>query len=68
MDKLETNIPELLSIQEFCRRFSISRTQTYRLIERGEIRLHKMGTASRIARSDAEAWARNLPFRQGSSA
>lgn len=52
---------ELLTIAEFNRLFSISRTQTYRLIERGELPLRKMGVASRISLADARAWAASLP-------
>ena len=58
-------IPDLMTVAEFRRRYSISNTQTYREIAAGRLRLRKMGTASRIARDDAEAWAASLPVRQG---
>jgi hypothetical protein len=37
-------------------------------VERGAIPLRKLGTASRIARSDAESWAASLPVREGAAA
>lgn len=67
MDPFEPNIPQLFSINDFCHRFSVSRSQAYRIISRNELRLRKIGTASRISRADAEAWARNLPICAGAS-
>jgi hypothetical protein len=61
-------IPELMTLTEFRCRYSISNTQTYREIAAGRLRLRKLGTASRIAREDAEAWANNLPIREGAAA
>tara|TARA_R110000824_G_scaffold62111_7_gene164679 strand:- start:451 stop:636 length:186 start_codon:yes stop_codon:yes gene_type:complete len=59
---------ELLTINDFMERYSISRTQTYRLVNQGKISLLKMGTASRIRREDAEAWVASLPTFQGETA
>lgn len=56
---------ELLTVNDFMKKYSISRTQTYRLVNRGEIPLLKMGSASRIRREDAENWAANLPVFKG---
>lgn len=61
------NIPELMTVAEFLTRYSISRTHFYREVGRGTIPLRKLGTASRIARADAEAWAKSLPIREGAS-
>lgn len=61
---MENPEPELLTIREFGDRFRVSRTQTYRLIERGELRLRKMGVSSRISLADARAWADRLPIVQ----
>ena len=60
-------LPELMTLADFRRRYSISNTQTYREIAAGRLRLRKMGTASRIARDDAEAWAASLPVRTGAA-
>jgi hypothetical protein len=62
------NTPDLMTLAEFRRRYSISNTQTYREIAAGRLRIRKMGTASRIAREDAEAWANSLPIREGAAA
>ncbi|ATW02940.1 hypothetical protein CHN51_04865 [Sphingorhabdus sp. YGSMI21] len=59
---------ELLTINDFMTRYSISRSQTYRLVHQKKITLLKLGTASRIRREDAEAWAASLPTYQGEAA
>lgn len=59
---------ELLTINDFMERYSISRSQTYRLVNQGKITLLKMGTASRIRREDAETWAASLPTYKGEAA
>ncbi len=61
----DPNLPELMTLADFRRRFSISNTQLYREVAAGRLRLRKMGVASRIARADAEAWATALPMREG---
>jgi hypothetical protein len=60
--------PDLMTLAEFRRRYSISNTQTYREVAAGRLRLRKLGAASRIAREDAEAWAESLPIRTGEAA
>ena len=57
---------ELIKLSDFFVQYAISRTQTYREIHAGRLRLTKLGTASRIARADAEAWKATLPVRTGS--
>tara|TARA_R110000765_G_scaffold63531_2_gene123404 strand:+ start:630 stop:818 length:189 start_codon:yes stop_codon:yes gene_type:complete len=52
---------ELLTVPDFLTRYSISRSEFYRQVNKGSIPLLKMGTASRIRREDAEAWAASLP-------
>jgi excisionase family DNA binding protein len=59
---------ELLTINDFMTRYSISRSQTYRLVNQKKITLLKLGTASRIRREDAEAWAASLPEYKGEAA
>ena len=51
----------LLRIPEFLELYSLSRTALYREVSAGRLVLTKMGSASRVARADAEAWASALP-------
>ena len=60
-----SGLPELMTLADFRQRYSISNTQLYREVAAGRLRLRKMGAASRIARADAEVWARHLPIRGG---
>ena len=52
---------QLLTVPDFMATYSISRTEFYRQVKAGKIRLTKLGTASRVARADAESWAASLP-------
>lgn len=61
-------VPELMTVAEFLTRYSIGRTTLYREVAAQRLRLRKLGTATRIARSDAEAWAESLPIRTGEAA
>lgn len=48
---------ELLRIEDFCSTYAVSRQTYYRLVARGEIaKPVKIGSASRVRRTDAEAW------------
>ena len=58
-------LPELMTLNEFLARYSISRTQAYREANAGRLKLTKLNTATRIARADAEAWVAALPIRTG---
>lgn len=60
--------PELLTVADFCARYSISRTSLYREVNAGRLKLRKFGSATRIARTDAETWAANLPEYGGEAA
>ncbi|OAO04004.1 hypothetical protein A8B75_07980 [Sphingomonadales bacterium EhC05] len=60
--------PELLTVPDFLTRYAISRSEFYRQVNKGNIPLLKMGTASRIRREDAEAWAASLPTYTGEAA
>jgi excisionase family DNA binding protein len=50
----------LLSIPDFCERYRVSRTTVYRQANAGNLSMLKVGRATRIRFSDAEAWAANL--------
>ena len=59
---------ELLKVSEVCTRYSIGRTTLYREVTAGRLKLRKMGTATRIAREDVEAWMAALPTVTGAAA
>lgn len=59
---------ELLTVADFCARYSIGKTSLYREANAGRLRLRKFGTATRIAREDAERWAASLPISEGEAA
>ena len=61
-------IPDLMTVADFLARYSVGRTTFYREAAANRIRLRKLGTATRIARADAEAWANSLPVREGGGA
>ena len=62
------NIPELMTVGDFIARYRLGRTTFYREASAGRIKLRKLGSATRVARSDAEAWANALPVREGEAA
>lgn len=49
------------SIPEFCRRYSIGRTNAYQEIATGHLRAVKVGRRTLITHDDAEAWLAALP-------
>ena len=49
------------TVEDFLERYAISRTAFYRIVGQGKLRLHKIGRSSRVARSEAQAWAESLP-------
>jgi hypothetical protein len=62
------DVPELMTVADFLARYSIGKTSFYREVAANRIRIRKFGTATRIARTDAEAWAANLPVSNGEAA
>jgi hypothetical protein len=54
-----------MTVADFCARYSVGRTSLYREVNAGRLKLRKFGSATRIARCDAEAWANGLPIRDG---
>lgn len=49
------------TIAQFISTFGVPRTTLYREVQKGALRLTKLNRASRIAKSDAIAWAASLP-------
>lgn len=64
----DMDIPELMTVADFLARYSVSRSSFYREVAAGRIKLRKFGTASRVARNDAETWAERLPMVTGGQA
>lgn len=62
------NVPEMMTVAAFLARYSIGKTSFYREVAANRIRIRKFGTATRIAREDAEAWAASLPVSNGGAA
>lgn len=62
------NVPELMKVADFLAHYSIGKTSFYREVAANRIRIRKFGTATRIAREDAEAWAASLPVSNGGGA
>lgn len=62
------DVPDLMTVADFCARYSIGRTSVYREVSAGRLKLRKFGTATRIARIDAERWAASLPVYDGEAA
>jgi excisionase family DNA binding protein len=61
-------LPEFFTIEEFCRRFATSKSNVYREIAAGRLKLRKLGHASRIAVTDAREWVAQLPIVSGEAA
>lgn len=59
---------ELFTVAEICCRYNIGRTTFYREVAAERMKIRKLGSATRIARADAEAWAANLPTNEGKAA
>jgi excisionase family DNA binding protein len=55
-------------VREFCEVFGISRATFYVLVKAGELRTIKIGKSTRIPRSEAERWQRELERRAGIAA
>lgn len=62
------DIPELMTVSDFLARYSIGKTTFYREVSSQRLRIKKLGAATRIARTDADAWAASLPARMGEAA
>ena len=62
------DIPELMTVADFLARYRIGKTTFYREVLAQRLKVKKLGTATRIARTDADAWAASLPARMGEAA
>lgn len=52
---------QLIRVSEFCERYAVSRATFYRLVKRGDIKIIKLGSATRVTENDAEEWLSSLP-------
>ena len=57
--------PKFMTPSEFFETYKTSRSVFYREVQAGRLRVRKIGRATRIAVSDAEAWASSLPTQGG---
>jgi len=62
---MESTMTELLTVAEFKNRYKISHSAFYREVAAHRIPIRKIGRATRIALTDAEAWAASLPTHGG---
>jgi excisionase family DNA binding protein len=51
---------KFFTVAQFCARYQVSRSTTYRLAHQGALNIVKCGRASRILASEAEAWRADL--------
>lgn len=58
----------LISVKEFLRQYTISRTSFYNEIKKGNIRILKRGRRTLIAKADADAWLETLRKKTDGSA
>lgn len=54
-------LPRAMRIPEFCRRYRVGRSTTYKQIKTRRLRAKKIGDITIITPEDAEAWLRSLP-------
>jgi len=59
------DLPELMTVADFLARYSIGKTSFYREVAANRIAIRKFGSATRIARADAQQWAASLPVVKG---
>ena len=55
-ESLAPPLTKLLTVNQFCSRYAVSRSEAYRQRRAGHLPFVKIGKASRIAIDDAEAW------------
>lgn len=51
---------DLIRVRDFCKRYAVSRSTFYRLVQRGQLQIYKIGSATRISKADAEAWVASV--------
>ena len=56
-----TQSPQLITIREFCSRYSIGRTKVYELLNAGQIEAKKIGTSTLITSASVDIWLAGLP-------
>jgi excisionase family DNA binding protein len=58
---LAVSLPAAMTIDQFCRSYSVGKTKAYSEIQGGKLKIRKLGSKTLIARDDAEAWLNSLP-------
>lgn len=51
---------QLLRVSEFCERYAVSRATFYRHVRRGDLKIVKIGAATRVRAVDADSWFSSL--------
>lgn len=64
LDRLQPR-PEVLSSQEAADLLGVSRPHLAKLLDRGEIPSHKVGTHRRVLRADVEVYAAQIRLQRG---
>jgi excisionase family DNA binding protein len=54
--RMNTQVPQVLTIEQFAESYGIGRTRAYAEIAAGRLKAMKFGRSTRVARSDADAW------------
>jgi excisionase family DNA binding protein len=57
----EADMGAFYTVQEFLGTFRISRATFYRAVNAGQLRITKIGRATRVTEADAQAWINSLP-------
>lgn len=58
----------LMTVDQFCRKHSVSVATVYRAVNSGALRFTKIGASSRIAPEHEKAWLDSLPVVSGALA
>jgi excisionase family DNA binding protein len=53
---MNTQLPQVLTIEKFAQDYGLGRTRAYAEIAAGRLKVMKFGRSTRIARTDADAW------------
>lgn len=53
--------PQLITIRDFCSRYSVGRTKAYELLNEQKVEARKLGNRTLVVRKSAEDWFDGLP-------
>jgi excisionase family DNA binding protein len=58
---LAVSLSAAMTIDQFCRAYSVGKTKAYSEIRAGKLKIRKLGSKTLVARADADAWLNSLP-------